>query len=290
VQEKSLNSNKDDTLGLSEEEIAEVKQLDDALNEENPDLIHELSDINSQDIQNVALEFEHESKKSKLKEKLTVILFKAWMQTRIWSLNLFYFLKSKVKSGSSLAALEIKNKLNHGLSKITKLTTKQKIVFVLILIFALSVPFSIQVLLNWVKFASVKTITDLSILADNRFEMTEDEKFESYFNSKRTPVNLLLFKTIVTNIKPSENSSPNPMFAGELFFEAINPHVLAEIKAKEAFFVDLIRTFTESWDYDELSTQQGKKLYLDELKKEVQKHLSKGLLSAILFKSLIIKP
>lgn len=133
-------------------------------------------------------------------------------------------------------------------------------------------------------------VTDLAAHASEVFEVEDLEGFENFYDNIRSTPNLLLIQKLVVNVKSSENSGSNPMAAMEIFVEGLNPDVVIEVKDRESFFRDLVQRVTEEFSFDELSSAEGKRQYLQTLLKEMNRHLTTGELRSARFKTIILKP
>ena len=133
-------------------------------------------------------------------------------------------------------------------------------------------------------------ITDLAMHAAEVYEVNEEQGFENFYDNIRTAPNLLLIQKIVVNLKASQNSSPNPMLAIEFFVEGLNPDVIIEVKDREPFFRDRIQRASEEFAYDDLTSIDGKRRYLQVLLKDMNHQLSTGELRNIRIKTLVLKP
>lgn len=133
-------------------------------------------------------------------------------------------------------------------------------------------------------------LVDLAENADEVHDVDPQGTFENFYDNVRSTPNLLLIQKIVVNIRASKNSGPNPMLAGELFVEGLNPDVVIEVKDREAFFRDTIQRTTEDFTFDQLSSADGKQLLIQSLLKEINRNLTTGELRNVRIKTFILKP
>lgn len=113
---------------------------------------------------------------------------------------------------------------------------------------------------------------------------------EPFYDSTRLIQNILLMKKMVVNIKSSTESGPNPMGAFEFYVEATAPEVLLEIKDRESEVKDIFLRTIEEMTFDQISSGEGKQLLCGNLRKEVNKVLTKGFIKKVFIKTAIVKP
>lgn len=113
---------------------------------------------------------------------------------------------------------------------------------------------------------------------------------EPFYDNPRFAKNLITMTKMVTNLKPSENSGPNPMIAVELSVEGMSAESIVEIKDREAEFKDILLRQAEEFSYDDLSSAEGKKKLLDRFTVVINANLSQGQVRRTMLKSFITKP
>lgn len=113
---------------------------------------------------------------------------------------------------------------------------------------------------------------------------------EFFYDNPRFAKNLITMSKMVTNIKSSENSGNNPMLALELSVEGMSAEAIIEIKDREAEFKDILLRQIEEFNYDELTTIEGKKALLDKFTVAINANLSQGQVRRSMLKSFILKP
>ena len=113
---------------------------------------------------------------------------------------------------------------------------------------------------------------------------------EPFYDNPRFAKNLITMTKMVTNLKPSENSGPNPMIAVELSVEGMSAEAIIEIKDREAEFKDILLRKAEEFSYDELSSTEGKKKLLEKFTEVINSNLSQGQVRRTMLKSFITKP
>ncbi len=113
---------------------------------------------------------------------------------------------------------------------------------------------------------------------------------EPFYDNPRFAKNLITLSKMVTNVKPSENSGPNPMLALELSVEGMSAEAVIEIKDREAEFKDILLRKAEEYNYDDLGSADGKKVLLENFTTLINANLSQGQVRRSLIKSIILKP
>lgn len=113
---------------------------------------------------------------------------------------------------------------------------------------------------------------------------------EPFYDNPRFAKNLVTMTKMVTNLKPSENSGPNPMIAVELSVEGMSAEAIIEIKDREAEFKDILLRKAEEFTYDDLSSADGKKKLLEKFTDVINANLSQGQVRRTMLKSFITKP
>lgn len=126
--------------------------------------------------------------------------------------------------------------------------------------------------------------------ATTYYDTKDKTQVESFYDSTRTIQHIIVLQKNVVNIRPSENSSPNPMFAFELFIKGNTSEVILEIKDREYEVKDRVQRLVETMSFAQLDTLEGKQLLLEKLRKELNDFLTKGRIRRVYFKTLILKP
>ena len=113
---------------------------------------------------------------------------------------------------------------------------------------------------------------------------------EPFYDNPRFAKNLITLSKMFTNVKPSENSGPNPMLALELSVEGMSAEAVIELKDREAEFKDILLRKAEEYNYDDLTSAEGKKVLLENFTMLINANLSQGQVRRSLIKSIILKP
>jgi len=282
-----------DVPSLNEEEEAELAALDVLLREENPESFLELELLKSEKIDQVISEFDTEEKVSRfrrVKEFYMKSFFKLRAIIIFHIINAYYFSKQSLKINFKTLKNRILSFILGFFSAYKAVPSIKKIKIIFSSFLIISLPFGIwHGVKKFLYFAPPGTVTDLSLFAESRIPLSQDDLTEDFLRSSRTPPNIFLINRFVVNLS-GRGESGNPMLAAEIYLESLNPHALAEIKRREGFFRDNIINFSSQWTYEELATSEGKERYLNALRDELQTKINKGQLSRSYFKSIILKP
>ncbi len=110
-----------------------------------------------------------------------------------------------------------------------------------------------------------------------------------FFDNSRLAKNILELKKMVVNLKPSNDSSDNPMLAFEIRVEGLSTEVMVELKDRESEFVDRVLRVTEDFSYDELADINGKKKLSDRIIEVMNTNLTKGQVRKVMYSSFFLK-
>ena len=133
----------------------------------------------------------------------------------------------------------------------------------------------------------LRSYSELGPVANN-YNPIDD--VESFYDNPRFAKNLMTMTKMFANVKPSENSGPNPMLALEINVEGMSAESIIEIKDREAEFKDRLLRESEDFSYDELTSVDGKKNLIDRYQSALNANLTAGKVRRVLFKSFILKP
>ncbi len=112
---------------------------------------------------------------------------------------------------------------------------------------------------------------------------------EAFYDNPRFAKNLMTMTKMFANIKPSEDSGPNPMLAIEINVEGMSSEAIIELKDREAEFKDILLRESEDFSYDELISAEGKKNLLQKYQIALNSNLTQGQVRRVLLKSFILK-
>lgn len=125
-------------------------------------------------------------------------------------------------------------------------------------------------------------------LVPNDYDMIEN--VEPYYDNVRFSKNVISLIKMTANIRPSENSSNNPMISFEIVIQGVSNEPIVEIKDREAEFRDLILRVVEDFSYDELESALGKQQLSDAIMVKVNSNLTDGQIRKVFYKNFVIKP
>jgi flagellar basal body-associated protein FliL len=126
--------------------------------------------------------------------------------------------------------------------------------------------------------------------ADQSWTYDEKEPTDDFFSSIRHPEHVVLLERLVVNVKPSENSGPNPMGFFEFYIEGSSEEAAIEINDRKAEVKDTMQRTIEGITYDDLVTPAGKNKLKLVLRKNINTVLTTGRVRKLFFKSVVIKP
>lgn len=112
---------------------------------------------------------------------------------------------------------------------------------------------------------------------------------ESFFENSHFVKNVMSFSRLVVNIKPSEESGPNPMVAFDVVIEALSSDAIVEVKDREAEFKDLILREAEEFTYDQLGETEGKTQLAKILLSKINANLTKSQIRKVYYNNFILK-
>lgn len=133
-------------------------------------------------------------------------------------------------------------------------------------------------------------ISSLEDVATGTYHYNPEDAQEYFYDNIRSVPNLFLVPKVITNIKPSMESGPNPMAAIEFFAEGFTPEVIIEMKDREPALRDLAARTIEDFSFDELESSSGKQKLNQVLAREFNRVLSTGQVKAIRIKNIVLKP
>lgn len=120
------------------------------------------------------------------------------------------------------------------------------------------------------------------------YDMFED--VEPYYDNVRFSKNIMSLMKMTANIRPSDNSSNNPMISFEIIIQGVSNEPIVEIKDREAEFRDLVLRVTEDFSYDDLDTSEGKQALAESILAKVNANLTEGQVRKVYYKNIVIKP
>lgn len=113
---------------------------------------------------------------------------------------------------------------------------------------------------------------------------------EPFYDNVRFLKNSMSLVRLTANLKPSENSSENPMISFEIVLQGVSIEPVVEIKDREAEFRDLVLRVAEEFSYDELENPQGKQSLSEAILAKVNANLTNGQVRRVYYKNFVLKP
>jgi flagellar basal body-associated protein FliL len=139
-------------------------------------------------------------------------------------------------------------------------------------------------------FSQKLFLTSYAELGSEVKEYNPNNEVEPFYDNPRFSKNLVTITSMHVNIKPSENSGPNPMLALEITTEGLSADAIIEIKDREAEFKDKLLRITEEKTYDDLVETAGKLALCEQFRDALNASLTRGQVRKVLLKSFVIKP
>lgn len=112
---------------------------------------------------------------------------------------------------------------------------------------------------------------------------------EAFYDNPRFAKNLVTMSSLHVNLRPSENSSSNPMLVFEITIEGVSSDAIVEIKDREAEFKDMLLRLTEEKTYDDLASPEGKQFMCDQFRDALNSVLTSGQVRRVMLKNFVIK-
>lgn len=141
-----------------------------------------------------------------------------------------------------------------------------------------------------VLFSQQLFIPSLEALGTKANSYNPNTDTEEFYDNTRFAKNLVSMSPLNVNLKPSENSTDNPMLAFEVTVEGLSADAIVEIKDRQAEFKDMLARLSESKTYDELVAADGKRQLCDQFRDLLNANLTRGQVRRVLLKTFIIKP
>ncbi|MFZ3228685.1 MAG: flagellar basal body-associated FliL family protein [Pseudobdellovibrio sp.] len=165
----------------------------------------------------------------------------------------------------------------------------KKVIILWILIFsAIAGVFYMTVILNRI-FTDKLFLHSFVEIGDEVKSYNPLTETEPLYDNQRFAKNLVTMAKMLTNVKASENSGPNPMLALELNVEGTSAEAIIELKDREAEFKDILLRQTEEFSYDQLDSADGKRELLDKFRTALNSNLTQGQVRRVLLRSFILK-
>lgn len=281
---------------LPEDQELSLEDIDQLLQKEDPEFFNKVSAISSDKLSAAEIDetdfrgFKRRFKDFALKWSIRISNSIRDLALLCWRGGKAGFWKSVDAAKSGLA--QLRSYLGHKQVLWSRLSRGLKLFFFLVVIGTLGAGYAFywNLKTHWLFKTKDLFIASMEDRASEKFDLSDSEKLEPFFNSVRVTPNILLIQKSVVNIKPSASSGRNPMVAYEIFLEGINPDVVAEVKEREGMFRDLIHRTTAKFSYDELDTPEGKRELLRTIQQEINSVVQRGQIRAVRLKTIVLKP
>lgn len=127
-------------------------------------------------------------------------------------------------------------------------------------------------------------------LSDHSFTYDLDGETEPFYNSPRVKVYSFKMKPVVVNLKREKDSDENPMSFFEFIFVGNSGDVVVEFKDRESELIDLVERVIEKKTFESLDTIEGKEELKQDIRKELNKKLTDGVIKKVEIHNFFIKP
>jgi flagellar basal body-associated protein FliL len=127
-------------------------------------------------------------------------------------------------------------------------------------------------------------------LATHSFKIDPDANREPFYNSPRVKAYSFQMKPLVANLKRRDTDTTNPMAFFEFVFEGSSGDVIVELKLRESEFIDVTERVVEAHYYEDLDTIKGKTILKEDLRRELNKQLTEGVIRRVEIRNFFIKP
>lgn len=142
---------------------------------------------------------------------------------------------------------------------------------------------------NWKSLWKLPYLSSFEEVADKKFNFDPTEEAVRYDNDLLLPQHVVLINKIVVNIRAGKQSTDNPMIAFDLYVKTDTEAAAVEVKEREKQLQDHLQRFCESLQYDQIQTQEGKLLWKNRMRRELNLVLNTGKVKDVYFKTLLIK-
>lgn len=196
-------------------------------------------------------------------------------KSRLFIVGLFQFLKARVRS---------------GVDQWSKLSGVHKLSFVgLLIMFAIVTGYlTVAVKKDVIPEPEALFLSSLEEISTESYNA--DGPDELFYDNVRVAKNLILLDKMVVNLKPSEESGPNPMAAFELLVEGNTSDVMVEIKDREVAVRQLMLRSLEEFSFADAESSEGKRRMSARLAEELSQFLTTGRVRRVLIKTVLVKP
>lgn len=195
--------------------------------------------------------------------------------------------KKLLKIGKSVAA-----KLNSIVQVYAKWSKKRKVLFLISTVGLSLVSYGYyQLVKSKILYKeSFHFYGSMEEIADYSFSIEDDALYEPFYNSPRVKAYSFQLKPVVVNLRRKNPDRENPMGFFEFVFEGNSGDVVVEMKSRESEFVDIVGRVIEGHTYESLETPEGKMELKENLRRELNKQLTEGIVRRVEISKFFIKP
>lgn len=285
----------------SVEKTYSIAELEALIMQEDPDFLSSLGDIGPNtewegtDLGRYSLDAPDPKT---LRERLVYIkeyiknkFYYSMILTEQWVY--YFFIKFLPASAIKLKNILIKilKYVNGKIRQFTYLPLREKLqyFFIICAVGLVSAYFYFALTTNFLKDQDQLFVHSMEDWADSTHAY-DPKSVETFYSSTRTMQNIMSLPRMISNVKKSSRSGPNPMVAFELYFEGTTPEGVVEIKDRDYEIKDRISRLLEESTFDQLDTVEGKQVLLEKVKRDINQVLTKGKVRRVFYKSIILKP
>lgn len=135
----------------------------------------------------------------------------------------------------------------------------------------------------------IEGISSLEQVADQSFTYSETAALEQFDSPARHSDYTVLLGKVFANLRPSRQTSSQPMGAFRFYFEASSREAAMELVDRENEFLGQIQSAIQEMTWDELSTEAGKTRLKLVLRKKINEVLSRGRVKKVLIETIVLK-
>lgn len=199
------------------------------------------------------------------------------------------FIKEDSKRYLSQIVTWIKETVSNAIKSIKGLTLTQKLSFIGFLLVVSTIVVLLMLPGGLLQISSDPYLSGFSDKSNTK-ENYRNEDLIPLSENGVYPENVVLIEKVVVNIRPSTNSTRNPMMAARFYFEMNTPEGAVEIKDREKEIRDIIQRVLETFDYDQVISATGKKNFKEQMRREISSVMNTGIVKDIFIDDILVKP
>lgn len=125
--------------------------------------------------------------------------------------------------------------------------------------------------------------------ATEEYEFEPRHGYEAFDSPLRNPEYVVLLRRVTVNLR-NTRWRKGAIGVMQFYLQASNQEVAVEIKNREPEVLDHVQRVIEAMTYEELTHPEGKAIIKSEIRKVVNRSLSKGRVKKVFLKKMILKP